>query len=236
MSVDFSHFNLNSDYETDDVILCSEKSLTLNSGIWTGTITHNFGFKALPFAMFEINGDGLWLNASETDSTDAYSLSAISYNNRIDVSVRVPSGVSATSVKARVFALFPSDIDVSVVPPTTFGTFMLNSEYKYDELLAKGTANITNYTSGSQTIYTHNLGYIPRAMLWQETIGGDSLKLLDPMDVTMTTTGLPTTEKIKAAQLSTTEIAMWYYSKTSTYPDLKIHYRVYASKLKQEGF
>lgn len=234
MSVDFSHFNLNSDYETDDVILCSEIDLTQSGGVWSGEITHNFGFKALPFAMFEIDGNDLWLNASETSSTDAYSLSVISYINRISVSVRVPSGTSATTVKARVFALFPSDQDVSVVPPTTFSKFMLNSDYKYDELLAKGIVEITNDTSGAQTIYTHNLGYIPRVMLWQETVGGDSLKLLDPMDITMTITGLPTTEKINAAQLSETAIGMYYYSKTSTIPDLKIHYRVYASKLMQE--
>ena len=234
MSIVYDNFKLNSDFETDDVILCSEISLSLSNNLWFGKVTHNFGFKPLPFAMVELNGSGIWLNASETTSTDVLSLTVLSTTIDIQVGLKVPSGTTANSVKARIFAMLPSDQNVSTPAPSTFSTFTLNSENKYDELLLKGTANVTNQSGSSQLICTHNLGYIPRVMMWQEQVGGTTLVPLAPAYSAQSQSGLPTTVEVRAVQLTTTTIEMWYYNTQGSLPNLKLHYRIYASKLQEE--
>lgn len=234
MSIVYDNFKLNSDFETDDVILCKEINLSFSNGIWYGIVNHNFGFKALPFVMVELNGDGIWLNASETASADVLSLSVLSHNNNIEVGLKVPSGTTANSVKARVFAMLPSDQNVSTPAPSTFSTFTLNSENKYDELLLKGTANVTNQSGSSQLVCTHNLGYIPRVMMWQEDVGGTTLIPLAPAYSAQSQSGLPTTVEVRAVQLTTTTVKMWYYNTQGSLPNLKLHYRIYASKLQEE--
>lgn len=233
MATDFSKYNIHSDYDTDEVILCNEINLTQQySGYWAGTLSHSLGFKPLAFAMIMLNNDGLWLSAGNTTATDALGMVVVSYSNRVEIHATTPLGQTVTSVKARIFALLPSDQQNANIPaPTSFGKYNINSDYNYDNLIAQGIATITNQSGSAQLIYQHNLGYLPRVMIWQEEVGGDNIRLLEPAYSAQSQTGLPTTIEVRAVQLTENDISMWYYSQNSM-PDLKLHYRIYGSNFR----
>ena len=225
---DFTKYNIHSDYNTDEIILCEEENLTeASSGYWTISIPHDLGFKLLCFALIQLNNDGLWLSAENTTATNAIGMVVVSYSNRVDIHVTTPLGAVVSSVKARVFGLLPSDqLNANITPPTALGKFNINSDYKYDQLVAEGIYEISN-NNAEQTLCEHNLGYIPRVMVWQEEVGGDNIRPLDPFysryfNIILT--------DFRGLRITDSKLLMTYRS-TGTLPALKIHYRIYGSHL-----
>jgi len=228
MATDFSKYNIHSDYNTDEIILCEETSMTQpSSGYWFVSIAHSLGFKPLCFAMVEFNGNGIWLSGDNTTATNALGMTVVSYNTKVDVHITPPLGMTVNSAKVRVFGLLPSDQqNTNIAPPQALGKYNINSNYKYDQLIANGIFQISN-NNQAQTVYTHNLGYIPRVMVWQEEVGSDNIRPLDPFysrryQITLT--------DFRGLRITENDLQMTYFS-TSSLPDLKLHYRIYGSHL-----
>lgn len=160
-------FLLNTDYEMDKVIYFIEG--TLNAGSYDVKIPHDLGFAPLLFGVCAFNSDFSdaraipfeWVTQSNTIQFNAYSTSSdfiLDYLNYED---------STSKIYYRIYCFEPSTVRTALKPTSDSAkTFMLNTDYNYCKLFAKGVVN-----GDTTTVVNHNLGYIPQVLVWAESNG-----------------------------------------------------------------
>lgn len=158
------NFEFNSKYPMDNVCFVHEETLSLSYGSGSTTISHSLGFAPLAFGLYSTDGGNTWTDIDFQAVSIGFG-QILSRTSVIEVSLSLYS--QPASAKIRVFGFMPSNITASVSAPTPLSRFYLNTNYGYDTLIAKGVNTIP--TSSSETlVYTHNLGYVPRVMMWSE--------------------------------------------------------------------
>lgn len=156
MAVNYNNFQINSNKPTDNIIFYAEGNITSQQ---TVTIPHSLGFIPLAFGICSKDGGITWSDLDFWNENESGYSTA--YNDHFEVYYYDTTGT--TSVKYRLFAFTPSNFTGQ--PPQPISNFFINSRYKYDELLFADVATIPDSIT-EQTVVRHNLGYIPRVMLW----------------------------------------------------------------------
>lgn len=179
------NFEFNSKYPMDNVCFVYEGTLSLSYGSGSTTISHSLGFAPLAFGLYSIDGGNTWTDIDFQAVSIGFG-QILSRTSVIEVSLSLYS--QPESAKIRVFGFMPSNISASVSAPTPLSRFYLNTNYGYDTLIAKGVNTIP--TSSSETlVYTHNLGYVPRVMMWSESTDTQGLVIRRQNQATQTMTG-----------------------------------------------
>lgn len=160
---DARDFLLNTDYEMDKIVYYKSGELLPNNGHSAQTIDNfNLGFIPLIFAVFSF----------DKDFTDTRMDFMYSINNDVTIivnaysdSVRIDYWNTPNPNKKlyyRVYGFEPSNSRASVgYTQKDAKEFILNTDYNYCKLYKKGVVD-------SDTTITHNLGYVPFVLAWEE--------------------------------------------------------------------
>lgn len=215
------NFKLNSLLQTDDVVFTWETTLSYNQGQWSASKAHGLAFAPLCFGIVELNNSGIWQPIVNTPNMDLVGGLVMSDTSQVQVSVYVYSS-TPSSVKVRIFGLLPPNQgNTNIAVPTGFSNFKINSNQIADVLVAQGKVSLPNNTN-SQLVYTHNLGYLPRVMLWEEL---QDSKIIPINPGVIRRTGVSYSEA-RTPILSNTELRFWNYS-TYLPETATIYYRIY---------
>ena len=165
----YNNFKINSNFKTDLIVFSYSGTLNLSSGYGTLTINHGLSFTPLPFGLYSADGGTTW-NDIDFMTQDGFG-QMFAKSSTIEITINIYNNPPA-SVLVRVFGFAPSTVpNVIVNPPAPLSKFYLDSRKTYELLIASGRTVLPSY-NGAQTIYTHNLGYLPRTMLWVELPDG----------------------------------------------------------------
>lgn len=169
--VDYRKFKLNSNFKMDNVVFVKEQTLTGSGGSFTATIAHGLPFMPLAFGLYSADGGNTWSQLNFQTQRDNGSV----YSDNANIYVVLYIMSAPATVKIRLFAFAPTTAtSANVSSPTPLSRFFINSNFGYDMLIKADKVNVPN-SSSSQTVFTHNLGYIPRVMVWEETAGNTLL-------------------------------------------------------------
>lgn len=166
--IDPRDFLLNTDYEQDKLVLFKQGSFVSST-----TVPHNLAYAPLAFGVWSITPDFSSVNPigeADQGSEPGYTpiLSVECSSNRNNISLVSAGNTSSKTLYYRLYALQPSDLN-KTAPKTSLSAedFILNTDYNYTKLKAKG-----EFTQNNQQ-YEHGLGYIPQVMAWYKaTING----------------------------------------------------------------
>ena len=155
-------FLLNTDYEMDKIVYYKSGELlpTGNTAVYVDT--YNLGFIPLTFAVFSFS----------EDFSDTRMDIMMTYNDDVSIVMNTyADGVTIQYVNNndqnkklyyRIYGFEPSNSMASVGKTQKDAKqFILNTDYNYCKLHSKGIAD-------SDTTITHNLGYCPFVLAWQE--------------------------------------------------------------------
>ena len=198
-------FLLNTDYEMDKIVYFEQGEISEGQTI---TLPHKLGFAPLVFGICSFN----------SDYSDARSIpyQKQTQDELIDFQIfATTSDVQITYVNYadnppkmyyRIYAFEPADSHAKIGATSKYAKqFILNTDYNYCKLWKKGIS------VGNETI-THNFGYLPQVMAWQEANGGitplEYSLLNDPWGNT------PTYAKITTTTVEFTNLG-------------RLHYRIY---------
>lgn len=172
---DSRKFILNTDYPLDKIVFMYSGSQTVNNNTYSGTITimHNLGFRPLAkmqwsntsdFDITNEHGDNQYFtNIFSTQEGQDYSVT--STDTTVSISLYNTSGSNKT-LYYRIYCFAPSDISEETVIAGTSSSadkFVISTDYNYMKLAFEG------YLTAASPTFTHNLGYVPRVLIWQRT-------------------------------------------------------------------
>lgn len=229
--VDLRKFEFNSKFKTDNVIWTYETTSAITNTTWgtasfNGSVANPFSFKPLVFGIYSLDNGASWSDLTLPQTPDYGYGEVISNSSTISWSWSRNYTVSASTAKIRLFAFMPSNVDVSVNASTPLSKFYINTKFGYDNLIASGFVTVPN-NSANYTLYTHNLGYYPKVLLWAER-GNDIMRFQDNVNVYNTATS-PVTQTFQFASLTTTALT-FTNSYTSGGVSIGIHYRIYGGQ------
>lgn len=221
---DHRKFLLDSDYPMDKIIYMTSGSVSVpnTTSAFPGiTIPHGLPFTPLAILQWSNTSDFAITNeyrdadyVSTVFTTFAgqyYSVYANATNIYID---KYNLSGATKTLYYRVFCFQPSDAsETSVVPSTENqgSKFILNTDYNYMKLFYAGILTTVANT------YTHNLGYVPRVQIWEQTGTTTSRNILgQEISIAAQSSGVHITD---------TQI-VWL--NPSTYD--KIYYRIYVDE------
>lgn len=193
MTVDPRNFLLNTDYPLDKVVYITSGSATVANAtvdldLSTAIrIAHGLPFRPLPILLWSNTSDFAITNEQRDADylADAFGAGAGQYYlvhadaTNIYIKRYNQSGGSKT-LYYRIFCFLPSDADEDSVAPSTQvsgSDFVLNTDYNYMKLFHDGILTTTGNT------YTHNLGYVPRVQVWEETADTTVSRLVLAQDI-----------------------------------------------------
>ena len=218
------NFIINTDYPVDHVVYIKDLVVPFSS---TGIeIEHGLGFAPLLMGLFSTDD---W-NTSMPIDTPASSGDNIG-NLQTETTQRVIRlinyGRLNRPVKARLFGLMPSNVNIDVIPPKIrYSNFNFNTDFNYSKLVKAGVFN-ANWNSGENIVYHHGLGYIPEVEAWQEDNSGVVKKffnIYDPNGVNFSSMG----SRIVYAKITTQDFII--RTDGSNQDITKIHYRIYGDQ------
>lgn len=220
------NFEFNSKYPMDNVCFVYDGTLSLSSGSGTITVPHSLGFIPLAFGLYSTDGGNTWTDLDFQAVSIGFG-QILAKANSIEVSLTLYS--SPASARIRLFGFMPSNTNASVPAPSPLSRFYLNTNYGYDMLVAKGVTVVP--TAQSETlIYTHNLGYIPRVMMWSEEVdplSGDTIiRRLNQATQTMTGSGFG----LFSMALVDESTFQYGYEDEATSGSLTLHWRLYGGQ------
>lgn len=223
MAVNLRNFKLNSNYPMDNVVYSWAGNKSRSGSTWlTTTQNHGLSFTPLVFGLFSTDGGTSWRQIDFTSQTGGGSL--ISDSTKITINIQLDSGLPA-SIPIRLYAFAPSTYTGAVVAPDPRSNFYLNTDWTYDTLVAKGKYTLTN-TNSLRTVYTHNLGYVPRVMIWIEHNDGSILSCVVGNEYDT----LYYTQK-DWVRITSTQLLAYHYSVPSSALTTDIlHYRIYGGQ------
>lgn len=162
----YNNFKINSNFKTDLIVFSYSGTINLDIyGYGTLSVNHGLSFTPLPFGLYSTDGGTTW-NDIDFQTQEGFG-QMFATPSTIEITINIYNNPPA-SVLIRIFGFAPSTVpNVIVNPPTPLSKFYLDSRKTYELLIASGRTVINN-SSSLQTIYTHNLGYLPRIMLWEE--------------------------------------------------------------------
>ena len=171
MSVDPRNFLMNTDYPIDKIIYLTSGSVTVNFSREV-TIAHNLGFAPLIFGIWSLNSDFSTSQEFDMMSSDLYSPN-YKYVSRIEADATniyasfQNSEFTNVTFYYKIFAFEPTDV-AETIKPTSSDTLttnmLLDTDLNYLKLHDSGIKVV----SSAPSTVTHNLGYLPTVMLWQE--------------------------------------------------------------------
>ena len=192
MAVNYNNFKFNSSQKMDSVVYTYTTTFKNTSAINTYvyfTIQHQLPFKPLCFGNFSVDNGQTWLDIDFETQADTGHI----YSNQSTIEVSFSyTPVIANNVLIRIYAFPPATYsDSNFAKPTPISNFYINTNNKYDNLVNSGSVKITS--SQQQVICNHNLGYIPRVMVWIENSWDGSIyrvsySTLDLEDIWITNT------------------------------------------------
>lgn len=216
--VDARNFTLNTDYAMDKIVFLYENHQSVANNTYSGNILipHGLLFRPLvkmqwsntpDFAVTNEHGDdSYYTNIFGTQAGQEYSASSTDTN--ILISLYNTSG-SNKVLYYRVYCFVPSDVSNTVVASATANIgdiFTINTDYNYMKLFHDGTLTALSPS------YSHNLGYVPRVLVWQTS----GTQTDDYTSGVVTNTGYE-----YGIHITNTQIVS-----LNPYAD-KIHYRIY---------
>lgn len=226
MKTDPRDFLLNTDYEQDKIVLYLEGSMQPGA---IQDLVHNLPFTPLIFGVCAYNEDftdtksvpfrdKVKYSGTPPVETSAVSFGVLAYNNEPKLTLRYDNEDSSKTLYFRLYAFEPSDSKAKA-PITARHTkkFLLNTDYNYCKLFKKGIVD-----GNSDTVITHNLGYIPQVLAWLD--GGTLLNYTTP--VTISSLGESSGTYVPTG-IEVTENTINFKYASNWLPDCKIHYRVY---------
>ena len=221
--VDLRNFKLNSNYPMDNVVYSYANTFNRSGSTYlTTTVNHGLPFKPLTFGLWSADGGSSWRQIDFTSQTGSGSL--VSDSSQITINLWQEDGLPAT-IPIRLYAFAPSDYTGSVLAPTPRSNFYINTDWTYDALVAKGKFTLNN-TNSLRTVYTHNLGYIPRVMIWLEHTDGSILSCVVGNEYDT----LYFTQK-DWVRITNNQLLAYHYSvPSSALPDDILHYRIYGGQ------
>lgn len=164
MKINPNDFLLNTDYEMDKIIL-------VKTGDYIGSknIDHGLKFSPLIFGVWSTDPDfvsgntlGPYVSAEPIPGfyTPPLGVSIVALNDHIEI-ISHGENADTTKIYYRIYALAPDGTNVTT-PATSkhANQFVLNTDYNYRKLKAKGT-----FTQENES-FAHNLGYKPQVMAW----------------------------------------------------------------------
>lgn len=224
--VDYRKFQIHSDYQTDNIVYSYDGNMPTGDSYYrTFDISHSLPFIPLPFGIFSLDNGATWLPINYSSNSGAGTLTATA--SKFSISLNDYNGGLPSTIKIRVFAFAPNTYTGNITPPTAISNFMINSTMAYDELLAKGSQALLNQNS-LQNIYTHNLGYIPRVMLWIEAVDYQNVTFIKPIDPA-SIIGMSYYTSYEYAVISTTQLQYMRYSPSINTSET-LHYRIYGGQ------
>jgi hypothetical protein len=218
------NFIINTDFSVDHVVYIKDVVVPFSSiGI---EIEHGLGFVPLLMGLYSTDD---W-NTSMPIDTPASSGDNIGnlQTEAIQRVIRLINyGRLNRPVKARLFGLMPSNVNVDVTPPKIrYSNFNFNTDFNYSKLI-KADVFDTNWNSGENIIYHHGLGYIPEVEAWQEDNSGVVKKffnIYDPNGVNFSSMG----SRIVYAKITTQDFII--RTDGANQNITKIHYRIYGDQ------
>lgn len=225
--VDYRKFKMNSNYQTDNVVYTFNGTITSGDGYSkTIDINHGLPFIPLPFGLYSLTGNtGDWLPINFSSVHGSGTLS--SNGTKVSVSLYNNYGNLPGTVYIKIFAFAPASYTGSVVAPTPTSNFMINSDWTYDNLLAKGQYNLAN-DPNYQVIYTHNLGYRPRTMLWTQVTDYQGNPFVMPLEPT-SLVFMSYFTSANAALITPTNLQFLRYQPSINTGQI-LHYRIYGGQ------
>jgi len=232
--VDLRKFEFNSKFKMDNVIWAYETTSTITTtsygsgGVsnFNGSVSNPFSFSLLVFGIYSIDNGVTWSDLILPQTPQFGWGDVWSESSTIYWQWERDFIVSASTAKIRLFGFMPSDVNVSVNAPTPLSKFYLNTEFGYDNLIANGVATIPNYNT-SYVVYAHNLGYIPKVMLWVDYGGGTVRRFVQQNNLTNTGT-TPTTVNEQYAYLTNTQLL--FCNNVTSGDSVKLYYRIYGGQ------
>ena len=208
--VDPRDFYLNTDYEMDKIVYFTEGEINK-----TKDIPHNLGFKPLVFGVCAFNSDfsdPRSLPFEEITQSNALVCTLYSFDNKVQIGF---GNYEDTPAKAyyRIYGFEPSDSHAKVGATSNHAnTFILNTDYNYCKLYEKGIVN------GDATI-THNLGYVPQVLAWQENQAtpDDPTTVVSPVETSVPSD--PITDQPRQIRVTNNTVTFQNFG--------KVHYRIY---------
>ena len=167
-------FLLNTDYELDKVILFQE-------GQFSGStqFQHKLGFTPLIFGVWSTDKDFYSVNPIngelDTSSEPGYTPTASVRGVATSTTVQLTSGGTNQVLYYRVYGFQPSDSNKAIQPTARKAQkFVFNTDYNYCKLMKTGV-----FTHSGEE-FSHNLGYIPQVIAWQQD---NSTKNIRPLTI-----------------------------------------------------
>ena len=172
---DARNFLLDTDYPMDKIIFMASGNQTVNNNTYSGTITIPHGLSFRPLAKMQWSNtpdfaitnehadDQYFTNIFGSQAGQDYSVDSTDTN--LLIQLYNTSGANKTFYY-RVYCFAPSNISDDVTASDTISNadkFALSTDYNYMKLFHEG------FLTPSDMSYTHNLGYVPRVLVWQET-------------------------------------------------------------------
>lgn len=164
----YNNFKINSNFKTDLIVFSYSGTVNVDSNGYGGlSVNHGLSFTPLPFGLYSADGGTTWNDIDFHTQNGEGILGADS--STVGVAYYDYSANPPASILVRLFAFAPSTAtNVIVNPPTPLSKFYLDSRKTHELLIASGRTVLPSY-NGAQTAYTHNLGYLPRVLVWSES-------------------------------------------------------------------
>lgn len=185
------------------------------------TITTSLPFSVLPFGQWSLDNGTTWHafgDYLEVGTADLYFDTTTG-----DFEIEAGASRDDVTLTYRVFGFLPSDSDADVPPPSwQTSVFRLNSDFGYSKLVAAGKwAEQANTTA---TLFTHNLGYKPQVIAWEELNGIISMLRSDYLAAF---TEYGAVDGVAIIPTATAIQARVQVEDPSSFQPAVIHYRIY---------
>lgn len=201
-------FLLNTDYEMDKIILFKTGDIPRDA--LDVAVPHGLSFTPLIFGI--CSGDP---NFAENFSIPCDNIGnsrdiqfyAWADETNIYLSYTGNQSTSPNKFYYRIYGFEPTNVKAHVASTSNYANnFILNTDYNYCKLKSAGIVDATYYAT---TTIPHNLNYLPQVMAWYDLAGGIN----------------PYAESGRMDNISVDEQNVYIYN--YSYPDLKVHYRIY---------
>lgn len=216
-------FYLNTDYETDKIILVKEGKLT-------GTtrnlrIAHGLPFRPLLFGLCSFKEDFTLPKPIPyrqdmyfSGLTPSYKVSFSTYTMGDNIVINyVNEHNSSQPIYYRIYAFEPSDSHAKLAPTKKYAKiFTLDTDRDYRKLYKNGIVNM-----GQTVTITHNFGYIPQVMLWLDYPEFETGYIGNGFEIENPSSSPMYVDKKKLS------ITLASFEPGTSMHGIKIHYRIY---------
>lgn len=225
------NFVINSMYSMDFLCGYWEGSYTTSEISSSTQIAHGLGFIPLCTGVYSYDGGTTWVPFRPAGSFISGGVFASVYSDADKVWLFVANFTgSQVTVNYRIFGFQPSDATSPVPIPAQTNDFTINTMNNYAKVVAMGKVDISDLTINAEsTLVTHNLGYVPEALVWMD-FTGDGVRTCIEVESIYYASG---EEDTTWSYFCKTSSALRYFLRSSSTKDGPInalHYRIYGDQ------